>query len=101
MTLVNDFGGIGGGLKLTQCTVTGPASYVAGGFAVTAADFGLGQILEVLPFQASGYVAEYIAGTGKILVRWTGATTASILAEITNATDISAVSFKVLAIGRM
>lgn len=89
-----------GQFKVAIKRITGDASsYAAGGYPLTAAQFGLTKIIEMTVQPTSGYVPTWVGGTGKLIVRWTGAGTAAVLAEVTNATDLSAVSFLAIAYG--
>lgn len=73
--------------------VTGDASYPTGGYAITPAIFGLTTFDFVLVPSAKGYGANYNDATGKIVVY------ASAGTEVTAATNLSAVTFRIMAMG--
>ena len=90
-------------LRINVCTVTMDNSYPSpGGEAVTANQFGLNTITALFIQPASGFVGEYIAADGKIVVRYGDNNNASdsALVEVADTTDLSAVIFTVLALGR-
>src|SRR4051812_20868035 len=67
-------------------------SYPTGGYALTPQTLGVGLNADwVMAQPKSGYVFEWIPSTQKLLVRWSGAAGA-IDPEVTNATDLSAVT---------
>lgn len=73
--------------------VTGDDSYPTGGYPITPAIFGLTTFDTVLVPSSSGYTANYNAATGKIVVY------ASANTQVANAVDLSAVTFRILAMG--
>lgn len=73
--------------------ITGDTSYPTGGYAITPAVFGLTTFDFVLVPSANGYGATYNATTGKIVVY------ASANTEVTAATNLSAITFRVMAMG--
>lgn len=88
------------GLRANVVTVTMDNSYPTNGEAVTANGFGLQSISLLILEPNSGYVPEYVASSGKVVVRWVDTTTdGAALAEVANTTDLSAVVFRGLAIG--
>lgn len=69
--------------------ITPTGTYATGGFAVTAADFGLGSI-ESLRISGSAFngtefnIASWDSANSKIKLGWTGAVVSTELDEITN-----------------
>jgi hypothetical protein len=91
-----------GGLFINLVTVTGPASYAAGGFALTPAAAGLTSITAVVPVGSpDGYVADYDASTGKVLA-YGDAATAGLgpLGETDATDDLSGTTFTFLVFGK-
>lgn len=86
----------GRGKKISIGTSAGPSSYATGGFTYST---GLTTVDVSVVSANGGYVAYYNATTGKIVVYWTGATTSAVLAEVTATTNLSGVTFTVIAIG--
>lgn len=87
---------LGGTRRTAIFKVTGDASYATGGYAITAAQFGLRALLGVLLLGtytsgASTYGAVYNATTGKLVFTVNGS-------EVTNATDIHTISVLVAAV---
>lgn len=78
--------------------VTCDSSYATGGYSLTAADLGLQRIDFVDAGASGGYVPEYNYSTNKLLVRWSGGSGA-VLSQVTNATDLSAVTFRLYVLG--
>lgn len=74
-------------------------TYATAGVAVTPAQFGLGQIDQLIINPAGGYVFEYVPSTGKVLAYWTGAATSAVLAEVDTSTNLAGVTFTCLAEG--
>lgn len=82
---------------------TGDTSYPTGGSAFLAAFLtAVGKknysILSVLPQDSKGYIPAYDAATGKLKLYATGASSGAALAEVTNATNLSAITFVVTVI---
>lgn len=80
-------------------------SYPTGGYAYTATNAGMTKLLGLLFFNGAasdathGYVAIYNPTTGKIMLYWTAAAAKGALAEVDNATDVSAVVLNFIAVG--
>lgn len=74
-------------------------TYATSGVAITPAQVGLGVITSLIIEPAAGYVFTYAPSTGKVLAYWTGAATAAVLAEITDATNLAGVTFTFVAVG--
>jgi hypothetical protein len=74
-------------------------SYSTNGVAVTAAQLGLGQVTDLIIDPAAGYVFQYLPSTGKIKAFWTGAGLSAVLAEVTDSTSLSGITFTWRAIG--
>jgi len=82
--------------------VSGPTSYPTGGFTVTIAD--LARIEDAVVIAGGGYKAEVVsisANTLTILVRYYDypAAAAGVAIEIPAGTDLSGVTFRIIAIG--
>lgn len=75
-------------------TVSFDNSYPTGGYPFDAnAQLGLSTIEEGPQIQAKGGVLpEYDATNKKILIRWGNAGSASLMPEVTNGTDLSAIT---------
>jgi hypothetical protein len=88
--------------RITVTTVLGDASYATGGYAITANQVGFSRITAVLAVGANtGYVPSWDATNSKLKVFYAdnNAASDSALIEVPAATDLSAVSFTVLAFG--
>ncbi len=90
--------------KLVICQVTLDSSYPTGGEAMTAANFGLDQILTVFAQSMGGYVFSWDSTNSKLLAYRSkdpgdagGADI--VLQQVANATDLSGVTLWALAIG--
>jgi hypothetical protein len=68
------------------------SSYPTGGEAISASQFGLNSIDFVMPSFSAGYDAEYDHANKKLKMFTAGS-------EVTDTTDLSAVTVRVLAIG--
>ena len=95
---------------LKMKSVTGPASYVAGGFAVSfgefekvnaaiAADVGGGEYLPQIASISGNSVTVKVRNNIEQAVNEGGTATYTIGAEIAAATDISGVTFNIIADG--
>ena len=80
-------------------TVTMDNSYATGGESVTAANLGLSRVVQFSLEPNAGYVPEYDHANSKVKAYWTGAATSAVLAEVTAATDLSAVVFRGKVVG--
>lgn len=78
--------------------VTGDSSYPTGGETVDPAQLGFTTILSMILAPGGGYVPEYIPSTGKLMVRG-GAASGVLLAEIPNATNLAAITFRGVIFG--
>lgn len=80
---------------------TGPASYVTGGDAVTAADFGMSRLdyLIVAGGSEEGYVFSYDPSAGKVMAFDTGAVADAVLNQTASDADLSGSSVDVIAVG--
>ena len=91
-----------GPFKASLVEITGPASYVnpGGGVEFTPASLGLTTILAVfMQDSLLGHIARYDPATGKVKFLWTGAGLSAVMAEVTNATNLSTVTVRALVIG--
>ena len=85
-----------GGFRARLAKITPDTSYPTAGYVLAPKDFGLSEILGVIPVgldntvQTTGVVWQYNIQTGKLQAFWTGAVVSTILAEVTNATNLSA-----------
>ncbi len=84
-------------------TLTGTASYEAGGMALAnpaSPNIGLPSKIDFLLIlgNGSGYRAEYVASTGKVKVFVAGKE-GEVAKEVANATNLSAQSFPFFALG--
>lgn len=90
--------------KLYTCTMD--TSYPTGGYAVTNKTFGLNNLygLIFVGGQCSGgYVLEYVLSTtlaGNILAYATGTASGDALNQVTSGTNLSTVTFNVIALGQ-
>lgn len=80
------------------------SSYPTGGFPLLRSDLGLASTadpqFDVSVRQNSGYTGEYDYTNQKLKLYWSGGT-AAVQSEVTNATDVSAVTaMRVIARGR-
>lgn len=87
-----------GPLCVDVVSFTGDTSYPTGGsdFAAalaTAVSRKNYQILSVLPGDSKGYVPAFDRATGKLKLYATGGSAGAALAEVTNATNLGAVTF--------
>jgi|SRR5882724_6406724 len=73
--------------------------YATNGIAVTPAQFNLITLVHLDLGATAGIVFEYVKSTGKIKAFWTGAGLSAALAEVTNATDLSAMTARFAAWG--
>ena len=80
---------------------TGPASYVTGGEAITAATFGLSRLDRLMFSSASstGLVFTWDEANAKVKAFWTGAGLSAVLAEVTATTNLSTAMVDVTAVG--
>lgn len=87
-----------GGMLAGTGSIAGPASYVSGGFAADVqTDFGLANApdyVSVKTMDDSGRIAEYDLTNLKIKVYEAGG------AEVTGATDLSSVTFRLLFVAQ-
>ena len=99
-TVINTGPEVPGNRKITTATVTFDSSYVTGGEAVSALDFGLVRLDHLVIDAGAGYLAQWdgsLTAPKILLYRQTAATGA--LVQVPATTDVSAVSVKVLAFG--
>lgn len=87
--------------------ITLDSSYPSGGESISAADFGMTAILDIMPFSADGYVVEFVRSTDSawLLKVWPSSTpdTNSALAapaESSVGRNFSTVVVNALVIGR-
>ena len=88
--------------KLVFGTWTGPASYVTGGDAVTAATFGLSRLdhLIISAVSEGGYGFAWDPSAAKIKALWVDTTTdGAPMAEVATDTDLDAEVVGYIAIG--
>lgn len=85
--------------KIYVGSTTGPASYTTGGFTVTIDD--LNNIEGAVVTTSGGYVASIagISGNTITIAVYQEAGAAGALAEVTAGTDLSGVTFYIIAIG--
>jgi len=103
-TVTSVFSGsiLGAKQRVSVTTITGDSSYATGGYAITANQVGFSRITAVLAVGANtGYVPTWDATNSKLKVFYGDNNNASDgpLIEVPAATDLSAVSFTVLAFG--
>lgn len=89
-----------GNVKECYGTVTFDSSYPAGGEAVTAAQFGLSELLDLVPqgVSTNGYSPRYDKANKKLLMFRTDQTD-DPAEQVPNTTDLSAESVRVKALG--
>ena len=87
--------------------IAGDASYPTGGYSLLPSDLGFAPTndpefhCEVKAAPGAGYLFTYDHVNQKVKAYWTGAGLSAVLAEVTNATNLSAVTHvRVLAFGR-
>ena len=83
------------GTQVGSLSLAAAGTYPTGGFTVNASLFGLNALFSLDVNPDSGFVFEYIptnTTTGKLKMFWTGAGLSAALAEVTNATNVSAVT---------
>jgi hypothetical protein len=92
---------LGAKQRISVTTVTGDSSYETGGEALTANQLGLSRITALVPVPNTGYIPVWDAANSKLKIFYGDNNNASDgpLIEIPNATDVSAVTFTVLAFG--
>lgn len=91
-----------GRLKLVATDVKGPSSYTTGGFTVTIE--GLSKIYEAVVNAGNGYLAEVASISGntitiKVYEFNYPATAAGPATEVGAGTDLSGVTFRIIAVG--
>lgn len=89
------------GKRLSLAKITFDSSYPSGGEAVTAADFGLTYLENVVPLGApDGFSFEYDVANSKLLAYWVDTSVdGAAQAQVANTTDLSAVAGWFLGIG--
>ena len=96
IAVVKRFKAVGGMPKDALFDVTLDASYPAGGYAITPANLGLKGIWNLQPTDVvNGYAFAWDKTAGKLMAYWTGAAVSSVLAEVTAATNLSAVVVRI------
>jgi len=80
------------GVKMISGSIAFDSSYPTGGESLDLTPYFATQVHLVLIEPQAGYVFAYDYTNKKVMAYWTGATTAAVLAEITNATNLSALS---------
>ena len=92
---------LGAKQRISVSTITGDSSYATDGEAITANQLGLTRITALVPVANSGYVPVWDQANSKLKVFYGDNNNASDgpLIEIPNATDISTVTFTVIAFG--
>ena len=85
--------------QLITVDITGP-NYATGGSLFTPTMVGLNTFEFISIPPVSGYVPIYDWTNQKIMVYWAPGGTSRVLDEITNATDLTAVTFYAMIIGR-
>lgn len=90
------------GTKLCFATLTFDSSYASGGYAVTASDFGLDEILAMFCNVGSGYLAEYDAANGKVKVLYADydAVADGALIQAASSASLGSISVTALVVGR-
>lgn len=86
-----------GDKRVVFADVTFDASYATGGEALDLKLLGLDQVAFVQSQPTAGYQVEYAAG--KLLVKGTGAAAKGAFTELDAATDLSALTIRVMVIG--
>lgn len=85
---------------VSSFSFTGDTAYPTGGYAfaaAVAAAYPGRTLLGIIPQACGGYVPEFVSSNGKLLVRQS-AGSAAALSEVPNNTNLSAVTFTILAI---
>jgi hypothetical protein len=90
-----------GSVFAVPATVAFDSSYPTGGEPVTAAQFGLAAIDDVIVTDGGGYDVSYVPSTGKLLVRYADydAVADGKLIEVPNTTNLSTLTARVIVIG--
>lgn len=89
-----------GNLRVRRVTYTGPASYASNGDPLTAADFGLSELVAVLPIgDFGGNVPVWDGANGKLKFYRTGTSANTVLNEVAAAQNLSAISGLLVGIG--
>lgn len=91
-----------GTYKLFFGTATGPSSYTTGGFTVTVSD--LTEVHDAIVVAGGGYLAEVASISGnsvtiKVYEFNYPATAAGTATEVSAGTDLSGVTFRIVALG--
>jgi len=94
-----DKGSTQGNTNFSVGKVTFDSSYPTNGEALVPADCRLTRIDYMIIAPSAGYVFEYVVSTNKVKAYWSG-TAGAVMAEVTNATDLSAVSAYFIAFGK-
>lgn len=91
-----------GNHRVVIADLTFDSSYPTNGEAVSLAALGLTSIQHATLTNKSGYIAEYDYAADKIIVRYpTASGTAPLVAsQVANATDLSSLTVRILAIGK-
>ena len=88
--------------RISVSNITMDASYPTGGEAITANQLGLSRITSVIPAASTtGYVPAWDQANSKLEVFYGdySATVDGVLSEVAATTDLSAVTFTVIAFG--
>lgn len=101
VSVTADLGSQGGYQVMKVVAITMDSSYATGGESVTAAACKMGKIDTLLPIAHAGYVPVWDSANSKILAYWVDTTVdGDALAEVTATTDLSAVVFPAIVIGK-
>lgn len=96
-----------GKYRIVYTVATFDSSYASGGETINATDFGLSQILAVIPNATAGYNVQYTrtddtSGTLKVFASFTPDTSSAVAAPIDSSIgrNLSAVTASLVVIGR-
>jgi hypothetical protein len=90
-----------GVLRTTLCDIVLDNSYPTGGYSIPTAAVGLDTIEALEVFGGGGgYVYDFNPVTDKLKIYWTGAAVSGVLAEVTAATNLSAVTVRAIVHGQ-
>jgi hypothetical protein len=88
-----------GAIRSTVCDIKLDTSYPTGGYPIALNAVGLETIDAVLTSTSAGYVYDFDLTNRKLKVYWTGAAVSGVLAEVTAATNLSAITVRAVVVG--
>ncbi len=91
VTVLDDmsFNSVGYDSYIVNASVAFDSSYPTGGEAITAADFGLSEVITVHPVDSYGYTWSYDKANGKLLAYGQASAASGALSELDDTTDLS------------